>query len=761
MKKQWRRKRASKKREELNSGPMLVRHPISNGDQSELRRAISAMAVQNADQFPKLLDRIKEILKKKDPLQALATLATYGLFADVSDRGVHKTSEILGIHQHHVELLQALIVAMPIEEWDNNFLHPSEIQDIIDTLKLLTDAFHQRRLKLAEKDHDPQEKTASILQERIRLHTQVVRNWGYFNDVVAISSELYGELDVGLNDTLGFTASDLIAVARKIVKLVNDNVNKWFRSVARIFREHKISRIVRRYYKEFPDIRGDPEEYIKIIPPGASPDSVKANLLSHAELKLKTLFIISDEDIAKMANLAPELVTKILRALSLKPGELADNSQEHFFLTNPIWIRPIIQTTSGYFCPVPGGIFSHINEIMRSLAETAKKGEALERRRAIYLEEKVRAILVRALPDAAQRHRTKWTWGGVEYENDHLVVLDNTAIIVEDKSAALTPAGLRGAIERLKRHVRDLVLSPSEQSGRLQNVIQMATAGHGPAIAALEPFDVDIRKIERVIRVSITLDDISILCSAEKELVNAGWIPYDSELATTMNVADLAIVVDVLDRPCYLIHYLAERQRFQKLMTILADEADFLGFYLETGMNRYDLEEQKVSLALLGMSSTIDQYYESRDAGVLLCRPKLKIGKYFRKLIECFEERRFPGWLGVGVDLLRSASFEEQNRLNAKLDWIRQNVRKNWRDPDHECCLVLTPPPNRETTIVFYVFPPELALQRRKTENKLAEKAFEISNKQRCIVIGRNTSHWGDPYAFISIVQRKEDTMHN
>lgn len=87
------------------------------------------------------------------------------------------------------------------------------------------------------------------------------------------------------------------------------------------------------------------------------------------------------------------------------------------------------------------------------------------------------------------------------------------------------------------------------------------------------------------------------------------------------------------------MRYLAERQRFQRVRKIIGFELDFLGFYLQTGMNVSELEAEKVSLALIGMSASIDRYFESHQAGVLLAKPQLRIRPYFASLIDCIEAR--------------------------------------------------------------------------------------------------------------------------
>jgi hypothetical protein len=353
----------------------------------------------------------------------------------------------------------------------------------------------------------------------------------------------------------------------------------------------------------------------------------------------------------------------------------------------------------------------------------------------------------------------KWRINAAEYETDHVAAIDRSVVVVEDKSAALTAPGLRGAPDRVRRHISDLIVVSSEQSARLEEMIWQAKAGDAKAIECLAPFELNFANTERIVRISVTLDDFSILASAEGDLKEAGWIPREMALAPTLNVADFQAATDILGRPSFFLHYFAERERFQKALRILADEMDFLGFYLETGFNVCNLEREKISLALTGMSAPIDRYYNSRDAGVTLTKPKPKLSPYFSALIGAIEKRAFPRWSIVTTDLLRCASYEEQKKIDKLLAKFKAGVERNWRDPEHECSLVVSPPEIRDTAVIFYAYPPQLASRRKGIAEELASRALEISRRRRCVMICRNTARWDEPYTSIIIVD--SSNAHN
>jgi len=743
------RRKNNARSSDKDRGFVLMRHPFSGIEPEVLREALVGIGAKKTEEFPEMLSRVLDVLRSKYPPHILAILACWGLHAGISDEGVSEKKLTPNLDQHHVELLQALILTLPSEHWGIEPALPEDIQNVLDALKGLSDAFHQSRYKHLEREQDPQAHMALVLQESLRLHTQFVRNWAFYREVIAISIELYAPLDEQFRKELGYSVSDLITLASYMVSTLEDRRNERIRLLQRIFRSSKISTIVRRYFREYPHVEGDPEAFIRDIPKGTPREAVIGRLLSHADIVLPALVLFKLDELASIPSLNAEAVVRMLNDLSLQAGALYGRNIEHLFLDNPVWQFPVIQMGQTYFCPTPQITFSHIHKIVRPLAERTGLKKALEDRRSAYLEQKVANLLHAALPTAQFRHQIKWRIGPTDYETDHIAAIDKIILIVEDKSAALSALGLRGAPERVKRHVRELILEPSEQSARLEAMIWRAKAGDPDASAVLSPFDIDFGQTERVVRISVTVDDFSVLASSEREFKEIGWIPADVALAPVLSVADLHYVIDILERPAFIIHYFAERSRIQKGMDIFGDELDFLGLYLATSFNIWSIEVEKSKLIATGMSQAIDRYYNNRDAGIASEKPRLKLRPYFASLIHTMEKRAFPGWLGVSIDLLQIVSYEEQKELVRVLSELKTKVQANWRDPGHECSIVVTPPDIREVIFVFYLFPETLANRRKEIAEQLISKALAESGRIRCVLISRCIDRWDDPYSFI------------
>lgn len=154
----------------------LFRHPLSAAEPAAVREAFLKMAERKTEEFPTLIERILQGFREKYPPHILAVMAGYGLTAPVSDAGLSAKRLTSKIEQHHIELLQALMLMLPISEWGEQPASPADIQKAIDSIVDLADAFFARRFKAVEDAPDLQARTVLGLQERLRLHTQMVRN---------------------------------------------------------------------------------------------------------------------------------------------------------------------------------------------------------------------------------------------------------------------------------------------------------------------------------------------------------------------------------------------------------------------------------------------------------------------------------------------------------------------------------------------------------------------------------------------------------
>ena len=727
---------------------------VSPEDRDGFRAAIRETAANSVAEFPKALELVREQFRQCSPLAIMASFANYTLLRIGDIKDPHQGTTLNNIQQYDAELLQAVLLSVPPEEWGKNPLTPGIMQIVFDIVPKLSETFFHQRVLAAPQTTDEQEEVVQFLQERIRFHTQAVRNWGYFTDVVKITTELYKPLDRPFSAHYGFGIGDIVHVMKSVVTEYERRASEHFSILQKVSRGKNIQQLVKLYYENMPDLVGEPEELIATLPPGVTKEGVFGFLMSHLDLRLFERSIFKTDEVAAQTGYTPEVVEKLLSAFSLQPGSLVDTQPEYLFLSNPIWTAPGIDLGGSFFIPMPQVVFSHIHPAIIRLCEAAGLKKGMENTRARFLETKLDEVLTTALPSATIRANPKWRSGNQQFETDYLAIVDRIAVIVEAKSNQLTPPGMRGAPDRVKKHIEEIVLEPSIQSNRLKRLIVDAQNGDKMAGETVRGLGIDPSKIDRIIRLSVTLEDLSIMRSSEDEFKKIGWIPADHDLAPTISITDLIYLVDILDDPILILHYLYERMFLQKTFNIIGDEMDFLGLYLAKGFNLADPEEQHGLFLVTGCSEQIDRYYNSRDVGIRLPKPKVELSPLFRGIIDRLSERRKEGWTIVGLHLLNSADYTEQHKVEKALSKLRRVVRRKYREPTHVNSLHIQPQQSRKAQLVFYLYPDKLRSARKTVMEQLASEALEQSQSEECCVFGKCIDNWSVPYETIFIASK-------
>ena len=703
--------------------------------------------------FPELVDSLIGHFRDRSPPQIIAILANYGLQRMVTDAGLSEKS-LIGIQQHHVEFLQALMLTLSPNDWGRNPVTPDVIQAVIEEVVELADAFQIMRLSRLEQERDEQQHAVLALQERLRANTQCVRNWGYRTQMFDISTELYGPLDSELHSYFGFGATDLIEVVRAILYMVEERASIRWAKIKRVFRSRDVRKLVDGYFTEFIGVKCNAEEFFHALPKDVDPNKVRFCLLSYADTELVRLFLFDFDSIAQASGRSSEVVRRVLENISMRPGDLAEDRVDELLLANPIWTKPGMIFNAECLFTMPQVTLSHMHSLMRRLAEQAGLNHKFHNQRAGFLENKTREIIQHVFPTEDFTLNAKWDYEGTRYETDLVGQVDRVALIVEAKSGALTADGLRGAPGRVKRHVQDLVVRPAEQSVRLERLIWEAKEGGSGAVATTSSLGLNPEAIDTIVRMSVTLEDFSIMSVSERELKAAGWVPPESQLAPTLNITDLDCVAEILHEPVYFLDYFAERERIQKKIGLIGDEMDLLGIYLETGFNVDERRLEGSSLVATGLSKRVDHFFNSADAGLDVKKPRPKIHHKLEKIVLQIQSRHRKGWTSKALDLLRIGNREEQRAIFQKIEKLRKRVTRTYRDPAHICSLVVHPPAHRDGFVIFYVYPDAIEERRYKVVQELAGAEFAVQDRSRCVVVGKKIEDWENPYTFVAVCKR-------
>jgi hypothetical protein len=750
-----RRRKKPRRREGRSIGELtFFTHPFSNIPHEVLIEGLTEAGRRNVERFPDLLDKTQNRINSVDALQAIATLSTYGVMSGITDAGKRKPllkSE--RFNQSHVELVQALALRVPEDQRSRRLCHPDIVQELLDGLPDLADAFHQRRFVQMEATRTQDEKAVLALQEHLRLHTQTVRNWGYFHRVVRILRDLVAPIDGICREATGIQATTLISLFEQLVDEREKRATERIGKLSTVMTQRTVESAIRAYYEVNPHLEDSAEGMIRVAKErNYSLDEIRAVLLSHSDLSLVDDTTFRVDEVAKQLSVDSNDLKRALSKLSLTFGDLANENPEHLFLTNPVWTRPVIRLSDDeYYCAIPMIFFSFAFPIMEHVLE--ENADALKQyfdRRAVFLEEQVEGIFRNAFPESECIANYRWKDGADEFENDLIVRIDSYLVLVEAKSGAISWPALRGAPDRAKTHARKLLLAPSEQSLQFQRRIEQVLVHPDLKDELLPGLGLDIAKVRQVLRLSVTLEDFAMLQANLHLVREAGWIPRDHPLAACMALADLEIVFDILQLTPLKLHYIQRRAQLEARMKYLGDEMDLLGFYLKTGFNIGNAEIDGPHFALTMLSKPIDQYYMGIDDAIRVKKPRPRLTQWWWDLCATLERRRFYRWSEIAVVLL-NFSFEEQQRIDKSFKRIVKNVFKKWREHNHLSAITVIPTTHRSDALAVYAFRERYADERRERMQNIAAQVFENGHVKRCTVIGINIDRRDYPYSTLAV----------
>jgi len=750
--KELKKKKIKNADKSLGPAFQMIPNPFAGLDDDTRKKAIQEIAQNSEKTYQESLAKIKELLHKYDPVTILSVISSYGLTVGVGDSGIQAKDSDYTIYQAHIEICQAFALQLKPEEMQKLPFGPDVVEELWDSLVNLMNAYNYRGLAQNIDNESEDAIAVKLLQQGIRGSTQMVRNWGYFSQVKSISQEIYSFFDKALKDKYGFTVTNIIQLFQLLIdEIENANTSRYL-ELSNLYKFKDKTQLIFKYHQMIGQSSEEASHFINNIDIDSIPyKSLFSMLMSHYDLRLPENYKFRSSYLSNKLGIDESIIRTILDEFSYEWGGLESYETEYLYLSNPVWLRPIIKLETGeYFCAFPQMFFSFIIPSLDRLIESLDK-KALSNRRAGYLEEKVVEIINRRFPESNTVSGIKWKYDSTEYETDLITFIDSHAVIVEAKSGKISDPALRGAPARLKKHIEEILIAPNNQSKRLKQRLEELIANPGINDELRDKLPVDINSIHKIIRVSVSLEDFGSIQANVAQLSETGWLPKDFEPCPTMNIADFETLFDFLDHPVQIIHYLERRQELEKVLGYMGDELDLMGLYIGTLFNIGDIDPE-ANFVISEMSSPLDAFYNSRDAGVDIPKPKPKISPLFSGIFEQLEKRHTPRWTEIGV-ILNRFSPEDQRQLTKMVKIIQKIVRKNWMVEGHKNIAIVTPPRASEYALCYVVYNDHNASKRNEFIQKAAIVGLEAEHVKQCLVIAKNVDRDDLNYHFIGLME--------
>ncbi|MCH1911846.1 hypothetical protein L9Z41_17225 [Leptospira noguchii] len=736
-----------------------IENPFSGLSESKVNEILAEMQLSSIKSIEDSIVTLNEIIKTNNPLIALSIITHYALNASLGENKVESRGYFEDVGQPHVELFQALILKVNKIEWGLEPVTPNVVQEIFEKLSNLISSYPFLRINQNSSDLPVSEREIIEFQETIRNHTTSIRNWGYYSQVKRIISELYSPFENSVRNKFGFSIEDVISVFDQMVSECEKRMNERYTFLKDLQAISKKEDLIRKYCETKGE---DSIEEINLLL--HNPIVAKSNrkdlfvhILVYEDQNIIDLYYFSQDDLARDCSINVNIVKSIFEYFSFSPGEIENYENEYLFLNNPIWEKPIIKINGKYFCSMPQILFSNSIPILDLLVEVVDKA-GLNSRRAKYLEKKVEEIVNNRFPESLTASNLKWKDKDQEFETDLITFIDSYAIIIEAKSHKVSASALRGGRERIKRHIKDLIITPSQQSKRLSDRIKELISNPNIRDELRSKLPVGLNKIHKIIRISVSLEDFATMQSNISRFKLTGWIPDTFVPCPTLNLADFETVFDILEHPVQILHYFERRSELEldESVEIVGDELDYLGFYLSTLFSQGRIQEtSKDSLVLSAMSKIIDDYYTLKDAGYEVSKPMTEVSELFKNIFIKLEKRSVHRWTEIGSALNRFNPVE-QDKISKFIKKLELQAANNWYSQNLKNILIYAPPKGVEYGLAYVIYNNETFHRRKEFIESATSQIIAVESVQAALIIAKNVDFPDSPFDYIALVDNIE-----
>lgn len=746
----------TKKTIKENSGEMVKseyirrENPFYDLSTEAREHLIRKVGEKGKKDYKNSLKELKEFIRNFDILDILCHFSMYHLSSPVGvNQELEENNPTL---QFHVEILQSLALQIENKKENRPFLGKDAVK-IEELIKTITNSLFYKRYPLITGNEKEREKLFNI--EMFRLQSMSIRNWGYKEQVIRLTKELFEPIDDIIRKELNLSIISLMEMLESLIKYMEENLNKRSKMMREVHKSSNVNQMID-LFTEF------------------HPFFSKKTLLNPSKFKSKgdfanyLIFGVGDQYIkdlftfklADCISLYPEeidekLLNTVLDNWSIEIGGLKDFNTDYIFFGNPIWDKPLIKLDESKYCwPIPGTFLSFCIELMESVIKrNSRLKKIYEKRRGKFLEEKIENLFKKCFKNAAvYNNLIRLDEDG---ENDLLAIIDTYAIIIEAKSGKISASARRGAPERLKKEIDELLIQPSKQAKRFAEFIRKNLCKTEFTNKNHEKIFIDFSKIQHVLTFGVTFDFFGPLAARTPLLFEASLVDDESEISPSMTLVDLEILLEMLETDSEKVHYLSRRSQFDKNVAYHADELDLIGFYLQTGFN-IGQTPKDVYFELYGASQDVlDAYYLNKQ---IIPKPRPRRTEWWQDLINKIEFRNNFGWLKLTLQLL-NVSYEDQLKFERGVKKVIKIVEKDWKNPKHiNQVLLLNEIEKEKELLICYCYKDKNTAERNENIKIAAMREIEKNKLKQALVISLDVENLYVyyPYSAIGLIVKNE-----
>jgi hypothetical protein len=718
------RRRRSRKTRSRHQSRVLVPESLDRTEED----AASAESADDPAHLPDFAELAQSSLERVERLAAelQASMSPYDAFDIVANLGFSNTPLNANTYKESTEpglfaaieygaLICLARDSRPGGDPEKDLIDGPTISDWDGKIRsILTGSLFQRVKEMPA----PEDSAAVSIRQTIAGRELYVRNPAYVDQELNTIRQLFGgeQIDQDLRVAVGFGIEDAITITHALIDwpqgimaVLSEQARREGAALLRAVTE------ARRGRSAGTDDSVDLIARLGTLAPGEAKKVVRNMAIAALFASVGTSLSFRLNELVEISDCSTEIVSKYLAFFSIGFGQKFNPVASG---VNAVRDRPILRDADGnYLCSVVSnllfGLRPRLTAALRMHAadtEDPAIWERFNRRRKAYVEQESVSLIGKAVRADKVWANLSFERAGRRYELDGLLTVGSVALVVEAKAGTLTAPSRRGAPMGLKRDLKELVVSATEQLARLDELF-----AEGETVEFIDPqrnvVAIDLSKVERVLLIAVTLEDLSWIGPTIWQLTDAGLLSTERRLPWLVNLHDLQIIVELTEIPAMFVHYLIRRSRLNALQLVhTMDELDLFVHYLERGLVfRADSFGGMLPDAVFLQSQTdgLDAYFmwKNGERTKPAKKPSQRMHHRFRRLLAFLDTERPPRFVEASVLLLDSdggtreliASTLGQLERRSRQDGLFHDMSLTFSDDDGPYGLTLMSGPAGQT----------------------------------------------------------------
>jgi len=602
-----------------------------------------ALAEESRKDVERAIAELCALISHYDPIEILSRVATFVL-TTLDDE--HKDAGGPIKSETNLEYLVSLVAAHP-ETFNAEFPSPDVNQRV---LELVTQVLMKATVYYSSRRHSRTETRTPIEEladsfRNVKIH---VRGDGYWPHLRETMMGLLTPHADKLREVLGFSYQDYLAFMDRTESEIEARCSSEMRELGKRYRE-----LMKPWFKSIAEDESESSAFQAFVSENRDEiDMAKANF---DRIGTPSIYIL---------NPTTEAEQKIVSSFSSEVGINRDfhgSKPAHAF-----W--PLTPTCTDR-CPILSRAGVHYAFNISKLQREAHNliGDLLRDRdaqywerkflpdRDQYLERETARLFRTAFPGALVFENMVYPLSaGGEAEADIVIVVGGVLMVIECKAGRLDPSAWRGGEKRVLSDMKSTVASGLNQAQRL--VSELTQRGTLKLTTKGRPvYTLESSQFKRVFSVNVTLELLSSAASTLWELEDAGLVA-DAARCWSVSLNDLRVIMEILNSPALLLHYLVRRLDTRLIRKVEAsDELDYLMHYVDQGLffRERNTPKQNEHITICRFTDALDQYYR-RVQGVSTIgnKPRVSLGKNTARVIEILLQQRPCDWLIGCIEVL-------------------------------------------------------------------------------------------------------------